>query len=91
MPNLVESTKEKLLRAESYDLTSEEFAIVTATNLSSKELFAIHDRVFGGNLSKIPHHHLLDGPFVPPNNEPDIIPNENGDGGEFVLAVTHTY
>lgn len=62
--NLVASTRSKLLLLGSDHLTQAQYETITAPGAQAKDIFRVHDEIFGGNLGKIPDKNLDNGPYV---------------------------
>ncbi len=80
MPNLSEFTRNKCLVQGADTLSQAQYEALVRPNVESQEIFAIHDDLFGGNLSKIPRNNLDTGPYLPPDEAPDL----GYDDSEFV-------
>lgn len=85
MANLVQSVRSKILRGNfltAKELSQEEYNLVTDAKTTVKTLLTLHDKLFGGNMRKIPCNCVPDMPYSNHDNAPDIVSSdEPPDGG----------
>ncbi len=93
--NLVESARKKILNGNFLtedELSQEQYELITSGKATSQYILNLHDKLFGGNLSKIPYHNLLDGPFLSPVEEKyeELISDNEPPTEEFEIVSVHT-
>lgn len=85
MANLVQSVRSKILRGNflsAKELSQEEYNLVTDVKTTVKTLLTLHDKLFGGNLRKIPCNCVADMPYSNHENQPDIISVDSDDSSD---------
>lgn len=93
--NLVESARKRILNGNfltEEELSQVQYELVTDPRATSKEIFKLHDALFGSNLSGKLNNSLDEGPFVCLDAALDeqftdeLETPDDSEGGELVLS-----
>lgn len=87
MPFLPESARNRILRGgflTQEELSQEQYALITSPSVTVKEIFSLHDTLFGGNLSNINLNNVSSLPFIPDDISPDLHPQDDYPDSAFI-------